>query len=164
MHEFGKTVFDKGFLKAQLREWKEFFFSINAIICLIPGIVSISFLVAICSFILKDGIFGNIRLFSIGTIVVHASDLIMKSHLEVLAIVLMSLTSLVMIIVLAISFLCREIHFKGTQAGIYVAALLIVIWSIYWNRYILTELSEQPGKKLVIAMTVVLQLSYNAAY
>ena len=40
----------------------------------------------------------------------------------------------VIMVVLAAAFLCREIHFVGTSNGVYVALVVLAIWSWHWRK------------------------------
>jgi len=94
-------------------------------------------------------------------------DMILKSNHEVLAIVLMSMTSLILLnavrksssfvakamCALAVAFLCREIHFTGTDKGVYVAAVLIAGWCFTRREVLLKELNDMPRLKLMLFTT-----------
>ena len=94
-----------------------------------------------------------------------------KGHCEFIAICLMSLvvavfllrviiyrmrTDIVMLI-LAIGFLCREIHFTGTSAGVYVVAGIAGLLAWIWRDDILDELD---GKNQVKAAMFCMFWSY----
>ncbi len=52
---------------------------------------------------------------------------------------------------LCIAFLCREIHFRGTDTGFYVAVALIAAWAALWRKDLLAALIGQArGRWLVI--------------
>lgn len=38
------------------------------------------------------------------------------------------------LVVLAVVFFCREVHFAGTSSGVYVALVVIGAWVMYWRR------------------------------
>ncbi len=38
------------------------------------------------------------------------------------------------LVVLAVVFFCREVHFAGTSSGVYVALVVIGAWAIHWRR------------------------------
>ncbi len=51
----------------------------------------------------------------------------------------------------SIVLLCREIHFRGTGNGVYVAAALIGVWAFLWRRHLLPALVGRPrGRWLVV--------------
>lgn len=56
------------------------------------------------------------------------------------------------------TFLCRELHFEGTGAGVYVALLLVGIWTLFWWRNIRDDLlgSSTTPYLLFAFMTYVL--------
>lgn len=95
------------------------------------------------------------------------TDLISKGPHEVAALVLVSVAAAVFglrwaigrghfhLVFLAVSvvFLCREIHFRGTDVGVYVAAGLIGAWAFVWRRRLLGSLVGRPrGRWLVATM------------
>jgi len=83
---------------------------------------------------------------------------------ENLAIGLMAITTFVFLIravayrleidfvllALSVAFLCREIHFAGTQYGVYIAVGLIVIWSGFRNEKLFKELECSMPVKIVL--------------
>lgn len=95
-----------------------------------------------------------------GILLVYLADakkweqVLSKPNHETLAIILMSLTTVIMIIgifrdkgilikiflALAVSFLCREIHFAGTGKGIYIALVIIIAWSCIRREEVLKDL------------------------
>lgn len=88
----------------------------------------------------------------------------MKKINEPIAIVLMGLTVLVFIIrvrcyalrtdipllFLSIGFLCREIHFTGTDVGVVVVALTAGLYAWWWRDDILDELAGKNQLKAAI--------------
>ncbi len=57
----------------------------------------------------------------------------------------------VLLVVLCVAFLCREIHFAGTDTGFYVAVALIAAWAALWRKDLLAALIGQArGRWLVI--------------
>ena len=69
-----------------------------------------------------------------------------KNH-EVLAVCLLAVAALVYLVrawrgrtpvhiiltVLAVAFLCREIHFTGTDLGVYVTLVILAVWAWHWR-------------------------------
>ena len=70
-----------------------------------------------------------------------------KWHHEVLAVCLLAVTALafltrawrgrnpahIILTGLAVAFLCREIHFAGTNLGVYIALVLLGAWAWHWR-------------------------------
>ena len=54
------------------------------------------------------------------------------------------------LLALSVAFLCREIHFAGTQDGVYIAAGLIVFWSGFRNEKLFKELECSKPVKIVL--------------
>ena len=55
---------------------------------------------------------------------------------------------------LAVAFLCREIHFRGTHKGVYVALGLIAVWCVVWRRSLLAELRSRPRTRRWLILMV----------
>jgi hypothetical protein len=60
--------------------------------------------------------------------------------------------ALVLMLALSIVFLCREIHFTGTQQGIYVALALIAVWCLVWRRSLLGSLRRNGRRTRWVVM------------
>lgn len=102
-----------------------------------------------------------------GVRVYSVYDIILKSNHEILAIVIMSLTSAILLytfckstlsvskamFALAVAFLCREIHFAGTDKGVYVAVVLIAAWCFLRRENLFKELRERPRLKMMLLTT-----------
>jgi len=93
--------------------------------------------------------------------------LIAKAPQEIAALVLMPVAAIVFAVrwaagrrplhlvlaALSIAFLCREIHFPGTEKGVYVAVGLIGVWAFLWRRRLLGSLLGRPaGRWLIVVM------------
>jgi hypothetical protein len=51
---------------------------------------------------------------------------------------------------LAVSFLCREIHFKGTSQGVYVAVAVIGIWTWLWRDMLVEEVAGKKHLRIAV--------------
>ena len=94
----------------------------------------------------------------------HSEFLISKEHQEALAIYLMSIAVIIylvrsllyrfeidyILLAISINFLCREIHFTGTDNGVVIVAALILAW-IFYRRGRIWEIIEN-AKVTQIAM------------
>ena len=56
--------------------------------------------------------------------------------------------------ILALAFMCREIHFPGTHQGVYVAVAGLTVWAAAWGRSLWAELKADPVRARWLAMTV----------
>lgn len=52
------------------------------------------------------------------------------------------------LLALAVSFLCREIHFPGTHKGVYVAIAIVGIWAYFRRKQILAEFATSKILKI----------------
>lgn len=61
---------------------------------------------------------------------------------------------------LALAFTCREIHFAGTHRGIYVALVVLVIWTIHWRKRLAVAIRDTTHVRWVAssALTYVLSM------
>ena len=87
-----------------------------------------------------------------------------KYYSEFAAVVLMALTVLIFLIrvvlyklkldivffIVSVGFLCREIHFVGTDTGVVVVAVVAGILAWWWRDDILDELADKNQLKAVI--------------
>lgn len=55
------------------------------------------------------------------------------------------------VLILATTMLCREIHFVGTHKGIYVAAVVIAVWAFLWRKRLAQPLNRGRIKPLLLA-------------
>ena len=60
---------------------------------------------------------------------------------------------------LAVVFLCREIHFTGTSTGIYVALVVLVIWTVLWRDRLVSPLERGQMKSWLVATATMYLLS-----
>ena len=87
-------LFDTLFLKKQFEEWKSFVLSRNFIFCLLPLFLSLILVSIVFPLTHTNGVLHDDLSLAATEGVITVYDLIMKSNHEVLAIILMSLTSI----------------------------------------------------------------------
>jgi hypothetical protein len=77
----------------------------------------------------------------------HSQNLILKNYHEVLAIILLSVAVILFLVrsllyrleidyillTMAANFLCREIHFTGTDNGVVIVGAIVLVWIVYWK-------------------------------
>ena len=77
----------------------------------------------------------------------YSKSLILKEYHETLAIFLMSIAVILYLVrsilyrleidyilfAIALNFLCREIHFAGTDNAVVIVAAIILVWIVYWR-------------------------------
>ena len=94
-------------------------------------------------------------------------QLITKPLHEVMAIILMSIAAVLflvrayffrlkldyLLLIMAVNFLCREIHFTGTDNGVVVVAALTFGLALFWSEQILSELRQAPLVRLALTGT-----------
>lgn len=94
-------------------------------------------------------------------------DIILKSNNEILAIVIMGATSFISLLTLsknktklarvlsivAVAFLCREIHFKGTTTGVYIVVFPVIIYCFWKLNDIIEELMSYPKLWTILPAT-----------
>jgi len=151
-----KDILDFKRVKGELANWFKLVFTLRGAWMFIPGFIALLYVYLIDKNYNQplearmDGIF-------------YPSDLIYGNVNEYSALVLMSIAVLIffirlcfykydldkVLLALSVSFLCREIHFTGTDNGIYVACSVIFIWCIIWNKRLFTELNLSEPVKLV---------------
>ena len=51
---------------------------------------------------------------------------------------------------LAVSFLCREIHFAGTSRGVYIAISIIGVWTWLWRDALVEEVGGRKHLKIAV--------------
>jgi len=52
---------------------------------------------------------------------------------------------------LAVAFTCREIHFAGTDTGIYVALAVLAIWTVLWRKRLIAAAANISHSRWVAA-------------
>lgn len=55
-----------------------------------------------------------------------------------------------LLLLTAINFLCREIHFKGTDNGVVIVAAIVVMLCVIWRDQILATLEKAPLVQLTL--------------
>lgn len=144
-----------------------FFNAKNIFLCLLPSLISLIIVSIVYTLTHENGKLLDKYICLPEDRVCGIYDIILKSNHEILAIILMGVTSVLFFYVvksckqsitkalfaLSVAFLCREIHFTGTERGVYVAAALIAAWCFSKRKKIFSELQEYPQVKLTLIMT-----------
>jgi hypothetical protein len=113
-------------IKGSFHYWFKLVFSLKGIWCIIPAILGIIFVY-----------WANN----------YSKDLILKEYHETLAICIMSIAVILFLIrsllfrleidyillTMAVNFLCREIHFIGTDNAVVIVGAIVLIWIFYWK-------------------------------
>jgi hypothetical protein len=100
-----------------------------------------------------------------------------KTLHEVLAPVLLGLAGLVfltrwvgerqplvlILLALDVALFCRELHFAGTSKGIYVALLLVAVWSVLWWQNIASDIIESKATPYLLFALATYVLSQTIA-
>lgn len=58
-----------------------------------------------------------------------------------------------LLLVMAINFMCREIHFAGTDNGVVAVAVCVLMMALYWLDRIFAALKKAPLVRLALAGT-----------
>jgi hypothetical protein len=133
--------------KRAWRDWLNLVFSARGIWCFIPAILGMVF-VYWAEF--------------------NAPYLIAKQPHEILAICLMSLAVILFLIrsllfrleidyillTMAVNFLCREIHFIGTDNGVVIVAAIVLVWIIYWKDRIWANIENAKAVQIALVGTI----------
>ncbi len=69
----------------------------------------------------------------------------------------------ILLFALSVTFLCREIHFAGTSTGVYIALVILGIWSLFWQDRIFEGLKKGELFKWVVSTFSVYFLSQLVA-
>jgi hypothetical protein len=129
------------------REWLRLIFSINGIWCFLPAILG-GFFVYWAEF--------------------NAQYLIAKQPHEILAICLMGIAVILflarsllyrleidyILLTMAVNFLCREIHFVGTDNGVVIVAAIVLVWIIYRKDRIWADIENARAVQIALAGTI----------
>lgn len=140
-----KTVVNK-FPRA-LNDWLSVIFSYKGIWCFIPAIMGIVF---------------------VYWAEYNSKFLIAKEYQEILAICLMGIAVILflvrsllyrlefdfIVLTMAVNFLCREIHFTGTDNAVVIVAAAVLIWIYYWRNRIWANIEHATAVKIALAGTV----------
>jgi hypothetical protein len=122
-------------------------FSINGIWCFLPAILGVFFVYWAEN---------------------NAKYLIAKEPHEILAICLMSIAVILFLVrslryrleidyillTMAVNFLCREIHFVGTDNGVVIVAAIVLVWIIYRKDRIWADIENARAVQIALAGTV----------
>jgi hypothetical protein len=121
-------------------------FSINGIWCFLPAILGVFFVYWAEN---------------------NAKYLIAKEPHEILAICLMSIAVIIFLVrsllyrleidyillTMAVNFLCREIHFVGTDNGVVIVAALVLVWIVYWKDRIWANIEKAKAVQIALIGT-----------
>ncbi len=113
-------------IKGAFHYWFKLIISLRGIWCFLPAILGIIFVY-----------WANN----------YSTDLILKDYHETLAICIMSIAVILFLIrsllfrleidyillTMAVNFLCREIHFIGTDNAVVIVGAIVLIWIFYWK-------------------------------
>ena len=130
-------------IKRTFHYWLNLIISIRGMWCFIPAILGIIFVYW------ADN---------------HSKNLILKEYHEVLAIFLMSVAVILFLVrslvyrleidyillTMATNFLCREIHFTGTDNGVVIVGAIVLVWIFYWKDRI--RINIENAKLIQIAL------------
>ena len=113
-------------IKGSFHYWSKLIISLKGMWCFVPAILGIIFVY-----------WANN----------YSTDLILKEYHETLAICIMSIAVILFLIrsllfrleidyillTIAVNFLCREIHFIGTDNAVVIVGAIVLIWIFYWK-------------------------------
>jgi hypothetical protein len=127
-------------------DWLKLIFPFRGIWCFIPAILGVFFVYW------AEG---------------YSKSLILKEYHETLAICLMSIAVLLFLVrsllyrleidyillTMAVNFLCREIHFIGTNSAVVIVAAIILVWIFYWRDRIWKNIENAKVVKVALVGT-----------
>ena len=58
------------------------------------------------------------------------------------------------LLTMAVNFLCREIHFVGTDNGVVIVAAIVLAWAVYWKDRIWANIEKAKAVQIALAGTV----------
>ena len=133
----------------------------------IPSILSFVIVAFVYSMTHEEGKLLKKFLVDENNNVFNIYDIIQKSNNEVFAIVIMGATSLIslytlsrnktklarVLSIVAVAFLCREIHFKGTTTGVYVVVFPVILYCFWKFNEIIEELRLYPKLWTILPAT-----------
>ncbi len=113
-------------IKPTFQYWSKLIISFRGIWCFVPAILGIIFVYWAEN---------------------YSKNLILREYHEVLAICLMSSAVILFLVrsllyrleidyvllTIAVNFLCREIHFIGTDNGVVIVGVIVLVWIFYWK-------------------------------
>ena len=97
----------------------------------------------------------------------NAKHLILKEYHEILAICLMGIAVILFLVrsllyrleidyillTMAVNFLCREIHFIGTDNAVVIVAAIVLVWIIYWKDRIWGNIENAKSVQIALVGT-----------
>ena len=97
----------------------------------------------------------------------NAKYLILKEYHEILAICLMGIAVILFLVrsllyrleidyillTMAVNFLCREIHFIGTDNAVVIVAAIVLVWVIYWKDRIWGNIENAKSVQIALVGT-----------
>ena len=113
-------------IKDSFHYWSKLIISLRGIWCFVPAVLGIIFVYW------ADN---------------YSKNFILKDYHEVLAICIMSVAVILFLVrsllfrleidyillTIAVNFLCREIHFIGTDNGVVIVGAIVLVWIFYWK-------------------------------
>ncbi len=98
----------------------------------------------------------------------YSQSLILKEYHETLAIYLLSIAVILFLVrsllyrleidyillTMAANFLCREIHFVGTDNAVVIVAAFVLVWIFYWKDRIWANIENAKAVQIALAGTV----------
>ena len=146
IQKFRRHLWDDN-TKRALRDWLNVVFSLRGIWCFIQTILGIFF---------------------VYWAEYNAQYLILKEYHEILAICLMGIAVILFLVrsllfrleidyillTMAVNFLCREIHFVGTDNGVVIVAAIVLVWAIYWKDRLWANIEKAKAVQIALAGTI----------
>jgi len=57
------------------------------------------------------------------------------------------------LLTMAVNFLCREIHFVGTDNGVVIVAAIVLVWIFYWKDRIWANIEKAKAVQIALVGT-----------
>ena len=132
--------------KQALLNWLKLTFSFKGVTCFLPGIIGVLFVYwaqanGFQHQLLGKGENEDLALWLMGTV----------TALFLLRLLIYKLKVDVVLLIVAVAFLCREIHFPGTDAGVVIATIIAALLALYWEDELINVLEK--AKWFQICMT-----------
>jgi hypothetical protein len=129
-----------------IHDWLNLVFSYRGIWCFIPAILGVIFVY-----------WANY----------YSKSLILKEYHEILAIYLMSIAVIIFLVrsllyrleidyillIMAVNFLCREIHFVGTDNAVVIVAAIVFVWILYWKDRLWANIENAKAVQIALVGT-----------
>ena len=129
-----------------LHDWFNLVFSYRGIWCFLPAIVGVIFVYWAEN---------------------YSKSLILKEYHEILAIYLMSVAVVIFLVrsllyrleidcillIMAVNFLCREIHFIGTDNAVVIVAAIVLVWVLYRKDRLWAEIEKAKAVQIALVGT-----------